>query len=90
MDTATMGGPVAAWRRAHGWTRRDLAQAAGCGYATAANAELGVPATVPMAVLDLAERVDGPDVADGLRREYGAWRRAVGDALLAGAGGRSA
>lgn len=85
---ATDGGPVAAWRRARGWTRRDLAQAAGCGYATAANAELGVPAGVPLAILAMAERVDGPDVADGLRREYAEWRRGMGDALLRG--GRTA
>ena len=81
---------MAAWRRARGWTRRDLAQAAGCGYATTANAELGVPAGVPLAVLALAERLDGPDVADGLRRDYDAWRRALGAALLAVAGGRTA
>jgi len=78
------GGPVAAWRRARGWTRRDVAQVAGCGYATAANAELGVPAQVPQAILALADRLDGPDVADGLRRDYAAWRRARGEALLRG------
>ncbi len=81
------GGPVAAWRRARGWSRRDVAQVAGCGYATLANAELGVPATVPLAVLALVERLDGAGVADGLRRDYAAWRRAQGEALLAGAVG---
>ena len=45
---------------------------------------------MPLAVLDLAERLDRPDAADDLRRDYAAWRHAMGYALLAGARGRSA
>lgn len=81
---------MAAWRRARGWSRRDMAHAALTGYSTVANCELGVPATVPLAVLALAERLDGTDAAERLRRDYADWRRARGEALLASAGGRSA
>ena len=75
------------WRLRRGWTRRDVAQAAGVGYATAANAELGIPATLPGGIMRLVEALDGPEVAECMAVAYIEDRRSLGRALLAAGGG---
>lgn len=76
--------PLTRWREAHGVSVRALAAAAGCGAPTVWGAEAGGPLTLPARIRRLVAELDGPETADELAAEYGAWRRTVGLALLRG------
>lgn len=81
-----MAHPLVEWRTRHGLSRRAAALAAKAPYSTWANTELGIPSSVPVAVLALVEAVDGLDAADRLAGDYLRWRREAGERLLAGMG----
>lgn len=65
-----MTNPVADFRTAKGWSRQDLALAAGVGYAVVANAELFVPARLPKRLLEFFEHHEGAYLAVALDDAY--------------------